>query len=51
VEKCIKSPSVTDPGLVMNTLIIINAKVEELQQEALQAKKNRSYREILQGVQ
>ena len=41
------SSSVTDPGLVMKTLRIMSAKVEELQQEALQNRQAASYREIL----
>jgi hypothetical protein len=40
------SSSETDPGLVMRTLRIMNAKVEE-QQDTLQTKKAASYREIL----
>jgi hypothetical protein len=48
VAKGVKSPAVTDPGLVMKTMRILNAKVEELQQDVLQAKKNLSYREILE---
>jgi hypothetical protein len=47
VAKSFKSPSsVTNPGLVMRQLRIMNAKVEELQQDALQTKKAASYREI-----
>jgi hypothetical protein len=38
---------VTDSGLVIKTLRIKNAKVEEFQQDAIQAKKALSYREIL----
>jgi hypothetical protein len=47
VAKGFKSSSETDPGWVMRTLGIMNAKVEELQQDALQIKKAASYREIL----
>ena len=39
--------SVTDPGLVMKTLRVMSAKVEELQQESLQSRQAASYREIL----
>jgi regulator of sirC expression with transglutaminase-like and TPR domain len=42
-----KSPSsVTDPGLVMRQLRMMNVKLEELQQDALQTKMAAAYREI-----
>jgi hypothetical protein len=47
VDKSFKSlSSLTDPVLVMRQFRIMNVKVEELQQDALQTKKAAAYREI-----